>query len=152
MTIIEYWISINHGKTVWETDHFNRWSVAVYCIASLMLFMKLKDRIQSRLQRSAHWDFLYTGVAPYTFFVYLVHTHILRLVELLCNEITAWDLTSRILWVAGGSYLAAWLAQWLLEDYPRLRFALGLPKPALRSEDIPGYSWIRAQFNRRGNP
>jgi hypothetical protein len=122
---------------LYSADHFNRWSVVVYCLACILLFLKNRDRL-ARLHRAPEWGFLYTGVAPYTFFVYLFHTHMLRAVDYLCWEVTVWDLLNRIFWVVGGSYALGWFTQWLLEDFPRLRFALGLPKTPLRKEDLPG--------------
>jgi surface polysaccharide O-acyltransferase-like enzyme len=146
LLLAEYGFNIRGGKDLFNSDHFNRWSVILYCIASMLLFMKAKHRIQGFLERRRHWNFLFTGVAPYTFFVYLSHTHVLRLVDYLSWEVSAWDFVSRIFWVIGGSYALAWLSQWLLEDYPRLRFALGLPKGQLRWADLPGYSFLTARL------
>ena len=142
LLVIEFRINMQNGKSLWDTDHFNRWSVILYCLASLVLFMKIKGWILVHVHGNPHWAFLYTGVAPYTFFVYLVHTNILRLVDFLAWETGIWNFITRILWVVGGSYAVAWLAQWLLEDYPRARLAFGLPKEPLRATDLPGHSFL----------
>ena len=148
LVIIEFWINIQHGKSLENTDHFNRWTVILYCAASFFLFLKNKDWISSRFHQNPHWNFIYLGMAPYAFFVYLIHTHVLRLVDYLCQEVSLFDFTTRILWVVGGSYLATWTIQWLLANHPRLRFALGLPKERIRREDLPGYTYILSRLKR----
>ncbi len=147
LLLFEYGYNIWAGKGLYDSDHFNRWSVVVYCLASLLLFMKGKDWLLARVHGNPHWGFLYTGVAPYTFFVYLAHTHVLRAVDFLCWEVTTWDFLSRIVFVVAGTYALAWLVQWLLEDYPRLRFALGLPKAPLRKADLPGVVFWSSRRN-----
>ncbi len=147
LILAEYWLNIKMGKGLYDSDHFNRWSVVLYCVACLLLFVKMKPALQTFFQ-NRHWVFLFTGIAPYTFFVYLAHTHVLRIVDFLSWEVTITDFFSRIVWVVLGSYALAWLAQWLLEDYPKLRFALGLPKTPLRAEDLPGHSYLSSRLLR----
>jgi probable poly-beta-1,6-N-acetyl-D-glucosamine export protein len=152
LLVLEFWFNIQHGKSLDNTDHFNRWAVIAYCAASFLLFMKNKGWIFSRVHQNPHWNFLYTGMAPYTFFVYIVHTHVLRLVEFLGREVTIFDFITHILLVVGGSYVLAWTMQWLLGNHPRLRMALSLSKTPLRPEDLPGYSLLAARRGRRGHP
>ncbi len=147
LLLLEYWLNIFAGKGLMNSDHFNRWSVVLYCLASLLLILKNKNLLE-KTQNNPVWSFIYTGVAPYTFFVYLFHTHLLRAVDYLCWEVTLGDFLGRILWVVGGSYAFAWLSQWLLEDFPRLRLAFGLPKASLRKEDLPGLVYALLKFNK----
>ncbi len=151
LLVIEFWVNIRSGKSLPDTDHFNRWTVIAYCFSSFLLFQKNREWILVHIHKNPHWSFLYTSMAPYAFFVYLFHTNVLRVVDFLFWEVGIWNFTTRILWVVIGSYALAWLAQWLLQDYPRLRFALSLPKPVLKAEDLPGYPWFAARFNRRRN-
>ena len=143
LIIGEYYLNIEQGKALDESDHFNRWSVLIYCLACLLLFMKCKPGLE-RIHKHTHLSFLYTGVAPFTFFVYLAHTHILRAVDFLCWEVTLGDFLRRIVFVVMGTYGLAWMAQWLLEDYPKIRFALGLPKARLNPGDLPGFTYFAA--------
>jgi|GEM_PF-1448945 len=150
---LEFQVNIHGNKSLYEADHFNRWSVVLYCIASLLLFLKAKDKISAKFYSDPAWRFLFTLVAPYTFFVYLAHTHILRGVDFLFWEVTFFDYLNRIILVVAGTYLLAWFAQWLLEDYPGLRFALGLPKkPPLNWSELPGASLFRIRSLRGAEP
>jgi peptidoglycan/LPS O-acetylase OafA/YrhL len=142
LLIAEFYLNIQKGKSLDNSDHFNRWAVILYCVASFVLFMKSKDWIASHFHKNPHWSFVYSGLAPYTFFVYLVHTNVLRWVSALCGQVTLWDFLSRILWVVIGSYLLTWTAQWLFKNFPQIRYALGLPKERLRLSDLPGYSFL----------
>lgn len=135
----EFLANIGLGKMLSEVDHFNRWSVVLYCAASLMLFIEFKPWVQARIYGNPGFRFLFTHVAPYTFFVYLAHTHLLRAVDFLFWEDNFLDMANRIVLVVGGSYLLAWFCQWLLEDFPRARLYLGLPgKPVLVWSGLPG--------------
>ena len=149
LMILEFWINIRNGKSLSDCDHFNRWTVILYCLTSLMLFLKNKEWVRIHIHKNLHWQFLYTGMAPYTFFVYLFHTHVLRFVDLLFWEVNLWDFITRILWVVTVSYAIAWFAQWLLQDFPRIRFALSLPQSSLKPADLPGYSFLTLYRNRR---
>ncbi|HKP97346.1 MAG TPA: acyltransferase [Fibrobacteria bacterium] len=135
----EFLMNIVNEKYLFDADHFNRWAVVLYCLASLMAFMKAKRAVAERVYANPRWQFLFTHVAPFTFFVYLAHTHVLRVVDYLLWEVTLFDFLNRIILVVAGTYLLAWMAQWLLEDFPRLRFYLGLPnKPVLVWSEVPG--------------
>lgn len=137
----EFIMNIANEKSLYDSDHFNRWAVVLYCLASLMLFMKCKSSVAAVVYSSPRWQFLFTHVAPFTFFVYLAHTHVLRVIDFLLWEVTLFDYLNRIILVVAGSYLLAWFTQWLLEDFPRLRFYLGLPnKPRLDWSKVPGAS------------
>jgi hypothetical protein len=49
-----------------------------------------------------------------------------------------------MLLVVAGSYWLAWSVQWLLEDFPLLRFCLGLPKkPMVDWSKVPGARLFR---------
>lgn len=128
----EFIYNLEVGKLLSDVDHFNRWSVVLYSLACLMLFLKSKPWLDRWVLRQERFAFLFTHVAPYTFFVYLVHTHLLRFVDYLQPEIDFGDFAWRIFSVVVGSYVLAWAAQWLLEDFPKLRFAFGLPKHPLK--------------------
>jgi hypothetical protein len=66
-------------------------------------------------------------------------------------EVTIFDYVNRILLVVAGSYLLAWTAQWLLEDFPRLRFCLGLPKkPIVDWSKVPGARLFRLRVAQAG--
>lgn len=151
ITNVEFLGNIANDKFLHDVDHFNRWSVVLYCMASLMVFITAKSWIESRIYRNPGFAFLFTHVAPYTFFVYLAHTHVLRAVDFLFWELTVFDLLNRIILVVAGSYFLAWSAQWLLEDFPKLRFYLGLPKkPAMDWSGVPGVARLRLRPAPRG--
>ena len=113
---------------------------------------RAKPRIEARVYRNPRFAFLFTHVAPYTFFVYLAHTHVLRAVDFLFWELTIFDLLNRIILVVAGSYLLAWTVQWLLEDFPRLKFYFGLPKQAMDWSGVPGFGRLRLQPLRQQVP
>jgi len=142
LLIAEFYINIQRGKGLDNSDHFNRWAVILYCVASFVFFMKNKDWLSTHVHKNPHWRFLYTGMAPFTFFVYLVHTNVLRWVMALCGDVTVWDFISRIVLVVTGSYVLTWTIQWLLKNRPSFRYALGLPKEPLHLADLPGYSFL----------
>ncbi len=145
----EFVMNIMNEKYLYDTDHFNRWAVILYCLSSLMLFMKTKQALAANVYDSPRWNFLFTHVAPFTFFVYLAHTHVLRVVDYLLWEVTLFDFLNRIILVVAGSYLLAWFCQWLLEDFPRLRFYLGLPsKPHIQWSEVPGAGMFKLKINR----
>jgi surface polysaccharide O-acyltransferase-like enzyme len=149
----EFLMNIQNAKYLYDADHFNRWAVVLYCLSSLMLFMKVKSKVAERVYGNPRWRFLFTHVAPFTFFVYLAHTHVLRVVDYLLWEVTLFDFFNRIILVVAGSYLLAWFAQWLLEDFPRLRFYLGLPnKPALDWSEVPGAGLFKVRRVRPMEP
>ena len=145
----EFLVNIQNEKYLADTDHFNRWSVVLYCLASLMVFMKAKNLIAHRIYGNPNFQFLFTHVAPYTFFVYLAHTHVLRVVDYLLWEITVFDFLNRIILVVAGSYLLAWSMQWLLEDFPKVRFYFGLPKNlVLDWSGVPGLGRFKLKRTR----
>ncbi|MBW8887768.1 MAG: acyltransferase [Fibrobacteres bacterium] len=151
LMIGEFLGNIWNEKGLSDTDHFNRWSVVLYCLSSLILFMKYKSILAARVYDSPFGRFLFSHVAPFTFFVYLAHTHVLRLVDYLLWEVTIFDYLNRILLVVAGSYLLAWTTQWLLEDFPRLRFYLGLPKkPIVDWSRVPGARLFRLRVAQTG--
>ncbi len=140
----EFLVNIQNDKYLADTDHFNRWSVVLYCLASLMVFMKAKGWIAEKVYHNPNFQFLFSHVAPYTFFVYLAHTHVLRVIDYLLWEVTVFDFLNRIILVVAGSYLLAWSTQWLLEDFPKVRFYFGLPnKPIMNWSGVPGLSTFR---------
>ncbi|HLP42323.1 MAG TPA: acyltransferase [Fibrobacteria bacterium] len=152
VTNLEFLGNIANDKYLWDLDHFNRWSVVLYCMACLMLFIVMKPRIEAGIHANPRFAFLFTHVAPYTFFVYLAHTHVLRAVDFLFWEVTVFDLLNRTILVVVGSYFLAWTAQWLLEDFPLLRFCFGLPKkPAMDWSGVPGLSRLRLRARMRNS-
>jgi surface polysaccharide O-acyltransferase-like enzyme len=149
---VEFQVNMLNDKLLYDVDHFNRWSVVLYCMASLMMFIKGKAFIERAVYANPRWHFLFTHVAPYTFFVYLAHTHVLRTVDFLFWELNFFDLLNRIILVFAGSYFLAWFTQWLLEDFPRLRFLLGLPKKLVMDwSGVPGLSRLRLRRTQAGN-
>ncbi len=126
----EFFGNIYRGIPLGMVDHFNRWSVLLYCAACLGLIMKLRPALNRLFHTNLMTGFLYTHIAPYTFFVFFFHTHLLRVVDHFFWEITFYDMLQRSIFVLAGSYGTAWLTQWLLEDYPRIRAGLGLPSRA----------------------
>ncbi|MEO6094501.1 MAG: acyltransferase [Fibrobacteria bacterium] len=146
----EFVMNVLNKKNLYDADHFNRWAVILYCLSSLMLFMKTKHVAAANIYENTRWRFLFTHVAPFTFFVYLAHTHVLRIVDYLMWEVTVFDFLNRIILVIAGTYLLAWFAQWLLEDFPKLRFYLGLPgKPAVVWSEVPGAGLFKLNRGRR---
>jgi surface polysaccharide O-acyltransferase-like enzyme len=144
LLIGEFLGNLWNEKELYDTDHFNRWSVVLYCLASLMLFMRGKSILADRVYGTPTGKFLFSHVAPFTFFVYLAHTHILRMVDYVLWEVTLFDYINRMLLVVAGSYWLAWSVQWLLEDFPLLRFCLGLPKkPMVDWSKVPGARLFR---------
>ena len=145
----EFLMNVLNEKYLFDADHFNRWAVVLYCLASLMVFMKAKRAVAARVYSNPRWQFLFTHVAPFTFFVYLAHTHVLRVVDYLLWEVTLFDFLNRIILVVAGSYLLAWFCQWLLEDFPRMRFYLGLPgKPLIDWAEVPGVRLFKVRRQR----
>jgi surface polysaccharide O-acyltransferase-like enzyme len=146
LLVSEYWVNIRVlQKPLPYADHFNRWAVLVYCITTLILLLKHREWLRTRVHENPRWEFLYVVFMPYAFFVYLGHTHLLRLANMFLTGLDPLTFVTRIVFVAAGSYGVAWGAQVLLFKYPRLRFGLGLPKPPLTRGDFPG----RALFVRR---
>ncbi len=66
--IAEFWINIHGGKSLDNSDHFNRWAVILYCTAGFIFFMKSKGWLASHVHKNRHWGFVYAALAPYTFF------------------------------------------------------------------------------------
>ena len=74
------------------------------------------------------------------------------MVDFLLWEVTLFDFLNRIILVVLGSYLLAWFLQWLLEDFPRLRFYFGLPNsPLMDWSGVPGISRFKLRRKLR-NP
>jgi peptidoglycan/LPS O-acetylase OafA/YrhL len=145
----EFSVNIHNEKYLADTDHFNRWSVVLYCLASLLVFIKAKNWIAKYVYEESNFKFLFSHVAPYTFFVYLAHTHVLRMVDYLLWEITVFDFINRIILVVAGTYLLAWFTQWLLEDFPAIRFYLGLPKKLVMDwSGVPGINRLKLRGSR----
>jgi surface polysaccharide O-acyltransferase-like enzyme len=145
----EFVMNLYNEKYLYDADHFNRWAVILYCLSSLMLFMKAKTAVAANVYENPRWKFLFTHIAPFTFFVYLAHTHVLRVIDYLLWEVTVFDFLNRIILVVAGTYLLAWFAQWLLEDFPRLRFYLGLPgKPEIEWAKAPGAGLFKLRRER----
>ena len=115
------------GSSLSHSDHFNRVSIVFYNMAMLALFIKIQPWLRKNAYHQKPFVFLFQFMAPYSFFLYLAHTHILRLVEIYLWEITLWDLTLRGVYVVIGTFMLAWGVHWLLEDYPKIRYWLGLP-------------------------
>ncbi len=126
----EFTSNILGGKSLGNSDHFNRLSVVLFCMASLMFFIKLRPTLERRFYPRPIASFLVTHVAPFTYFVYLGHTHLLRFAEAYLPRQGALDMGLRILFVVGGSYLSAWVLQSLLRKIPAVRVWVGLPKRA----------------------
>jgi hypothetical protein len=66
--------------------------------------------------------------------------------------VTTFELVSRIIVVTGCSYGMAWFVQWLLEDFPRLRYALALPKKKLDWKGLPGIAWLMVHKPQSSKP
>jgi len=142
----EFFLNLAGGKSLAHSDHFNRWTVVIYSLALLLVFLKSKDWLARRVIHNPRWEFLFTHIAPYTFFVYLAHTHLLRFVDYLYNENGFSDMVWRVFAVTAGSYLLAWTMHWLLEEFPVMRYFLGLPKKPLRLQDFPLARQFKAPF------
>ncbi len=138
----EVQINLAYGKELWNIDHCNRWSIMLYCAASLLVFLKIKPWLEQTIYANKNFQFIFTHLAPYTFFVYLVHTHFLRWVEFAFWEVSLFDLFFRIIMVTGCSYIMAWFVQWLLADFPRLRYSLALPHKPFDWRGLPGASYL----------
>jgi peptidoglycan/LPS O-acetylase OafA/YrhL len=138
LLFLEYWVNIRAlAKPLAYADHFNRWAVLVYCVATMLLLLKHRKQLHKSLHDNPRWKFFFAIFTPYAFFVYLAHTHVLRLVNEFNTGLSLFHLVTRVFLVAAGSYLLAWGAQALFANYPRVRFALGLPKPPLTRADFP---------------
>jgi peptidoglycan/LPS O-acetylase OafA/YrhL len=125
----EFWVNIAVlGKKLGHADHFNRWVVIAYCAASLLLLLKHRDWLKAHVHVAPRWQWFFTFVAPFSFFVYLAHTHVLRLADLFLSGLHPFVFVVRILFVLAGSYALAHASQRLFRNFPRIRFALGLPK------------------------
>lgn len=129
MVSAEFWVNIAVlGKPLMYADHFNRWVVLAYCCASLLLLLKHRESLKARVHFAPRWQWYFKWVTPFSFFVYLAHTHVLRLVELFLHGLHPFVFVSRIALVLTGSYALAWTAQRALAPFPGLRHALGLPR------------------------
>lgn len=129
LVCLEFWINIGVlGKKLAYADHFNRWVVLAYCLASFILFLKHRDVFTTRLHEAPRWQWFYAYVTPFSFFVYLAHTHLLRLADTFLTGLTVPVFIARILFVLSGSYALAHAANRGLRRFPKIRFALGLPK------------------------
>lgn len=138
LTVAEYWVNIAVlKKPLPYADHFNRWIVVAYCFATFLLLLKNRDWLAQNLHTNRRWQFLYVIFTPFSFFVYLAHTHFLRLIDLFPRSLSPLYLAGRVLFVGLASYLLAWSAHALLKNFPRVRFALGLPRPPLTRADFP---------------
>lgn len=125
----EFWTNIAVlGKKLGHADHFNRWVVLTYCIASFILFLKHRDVFRARIHDAPRWQWFFVYVAPFSFFVYLAHTHLLRLADLFLTDLGPATFIARIAFVLTGSYALALAGHRGLRRFPRLRYALGLPK------------------------
>jgi surface polysaccharide O-acyltransferase-like enzyme len=144
LVVAEYWINISvFRKPLAYADHFNRWPVLALCVTTAILLLKNREPLRRSVHENPRWAFLFAVFTPYAFFVYLAHTHLLRLADLLPGGLrTGWnplDFAVRILFVLGGSYALGWALQALLKSWPRLRYGFGLPKEPLTAQDF-GFS------------
>ncbi len=129
LTCLEFWINIGVlGKKLAHADHFNRWVVLVYCAASLLLLLKNRDWLKARVHDAPGRQWLYVWVTPFSFYVYLAHTHFLRLADLFPTGLGFGGFLARIAFVLACSYASAWLLQRVLKGWPGVRYGLGLPK------------------------
>lgn len=129
LVTLEFWINITTlGKSLAHADHFNRWVVLAYCAASFLLLLKHRDWLKARVHDAARWQWFFVYVAPFSFFVYLAHTHVLRLADLFLTGLHPLMMPLRIAFVLGGSYALAHGANRLLRNFPKVRYGLGLPK------------------------
>ena len=124
----EFWVNtvVLHKKLA-HADHFNRWVVTVYCATCLLILLKYRGWLKTRVHDAARWQWLYVWITPYSFFVYLAHTHVLRLTDAYFAGDAPLHFVLRPTFVLLGSYALAWTAQRLLRSWPKLRFGLGLP-------------------------
>ncbi len=159
----EFTLNISAGKSLGNSDHFNRWSVVLFCLASLMFFIKMRPVLERSFYPRPVAGFLVSHVAPFTYFVYLGHTHLLRLAEAYFPRQGALDMAMRTAFVVGGSYLAAWAVQSLLRKAPNSRVWFGLPKraevdwksfgwtpPAATAQPVMPQSSPKSQYSRTG--
>lgn len=125
----EFWINIGVlGKSLGHSDHFNRWVVIAYCAASFLLLLRHRDWLKARVYDATRWRWFFAGVAPFSFFVYLAHTHVLRLADRFLTGLHPLTMPARVVFVLAGSYALAHALQRLLRSFPRVRYALGLPE------------------------
>jgi surface polysaccharide O-acyltransferase-like enzyme len=129
LVCVEFWVNIAVlKKKLAYADHFNRWVVLAYCVASFILFLKHRDVFKRSVHAAPRWQWFYAYVAPFSFFVYLAHTHLLRLADTFLTDLGPLTFVLRIAFVLLGSYALAHSANRALSRFPRIRFALGLPK------------------------
>jgi membrane-bound acyltransferase YfiQ involved in biofilm formation len=129
LVCVEFWINIAVlKKKLAYADHFNRWVVLAYCVASFMLLLKHRDWLKAHVYARPRFQWFFTYVAPFSFFVYLAHTHFLRLADTFLTSLSPMTLVLRIAFVLACSYALAHIANRGLRRFPKIRFALGLPK------------------------
>lgn len=129
LVCVEFWINIAvQKKKLAYADHFNRWVVVTYCVACLILLLKHRAWLKTRVHANPRWQWFFTYVAPFSFFVYLAHTHVLRLADTFLTDLGPAVFVLRIAFVLAGSYALAHAANRALKNFPKIRFALGLPK------------------------
>jgi surface polysaccharide O-acyltransferase-like enzyme len=148
----EFLYNLSVGKPLYLIDHFNRWTVIFYCGTTLLLFLKIRPHLHRHFHTRPSWNFIYKTMAPYTYFVYLFHTHLLRVADKYFWEVSFGDMAWRLFFVVVGSYAVGWLVQWLLEDFPRLRYALALPDAPLKREELPGFCAIQGRPSSPPSP
>jgi hypothetical protein len=128
LTVAEYWVNISVlEKPLAYADHFNRWVVILYCFATLLVVLKHRVALHARVHANPRWEFFYKWFGPYSFFVYLAHTHFLRLADLFLHGLNPLFLPARVLFVLLCSYLLAWVLMGLLKRWSNVRLGLGLP-------------------------
>lgn len=120
------------GMKLYHTDHFNRATVVLYCFSSLLLVLKYRTTWLPKLYAFSAFSFVATHMAPFTYFVYLSHTHFLRFAQATFGSSHLGDMLLRTGFVLTASYALAWIFQSLLKPYPQIRYAFALPEQDIR--------------------
>ncbi len=131
------WGVLEQKKPIYYVDHFNRWSVVLFCMASLMLYTKSRHFLNREFYSLKYSRIIFTHIAPYTFFAYLCHTHFLRWADHQFPENNLFDMFRRVVIVVGGTYSGGYIIHWVFEKYPKFTFLFGLPGKEFNWKEFP---------------
>ncbi|MCS6983709.1 MAG: acyltransferase [Leptospiraceae bacterium] len=132
LLLVEYCYRSYENSEPGYYNHFHRLSVLSYCVLFLALFRQFP---KSHTNESRYSDFM-EKTANLSFFIYLFHPSVLRLVEFL--SLPGLILIPVVFML---TYLWARLTDFLLPTKPQLlRLCLGLPVKKLQANPLPGKS------------
>ncbi len=119
----EYIYFSNTMKNPGYFNHFNRYSIVLYSIATIFLFYKWDIKITGFFNKHKNKHQALTSIAALTFAVYIFHTIILRLLSSLLGT---FELFILIFLLIGLSFLLAFILSKIFKKQPWLKNIFGL--------------------------